>query len=207
MTVRSLSPRLRIVSIIPGIDTGAPERTETSSGFIGSPNFFPATRSRRRKALSTSGRKPAGTAPSRRYSVHAPHAIVNPGGTGTPRLVISARLAPLPPSTAFMSRVPSALPAPKKYTDRDSAAAAEAELVWVCWRRCRVVTGEACVAKAVRAIRHGVQHAIEGEVPQRVDAEVRRDLALRHVRGDELFARRRIDAVITGAGDRRRAHT
>ena len=36
------------------------------------------------------------------------------------------------------------------------------------------------MAKAVRAIRHGVQHAIEGEVPQRVDAEVRRDLAVRH---------------------------
>ncbi len=31
-TVLSFSPRLRIVSIMPGIDTGAPERTETSSG-------------------------------------------------------------------------------------------------------------------------------------------------------------------------------
>ena len=48
-TVRSLRPRLRIVSIIPGIDTGAPERTETSSGFVASPNRLPVTRSRRRE--------------------------------------------------------------------------------------------------------------------------------------------------------------
>ncbi len=26
---------------MPGIETGAPERTETSSGFVGSPNFLP----------------------------------------------------------------------------------------------------------------------------------------------------------------------
>jgi hypothetical protein len=37
-----------------------------------------------------------------------------PGGTGTPRFVISARFAPLPPSTWRISRVPSALPLPKK---------------------------------------------------------------------------------------------
>ena len=45
------------------------------------------------------------------------HAIVNPGGTGTPRFVISARFAPLPPRIAFMSFVPSAFPSPKKNTD------------------------------------------------------------------------------------------
>ena len=32
-TVASLRPRLRTVSIMPGIETRAPERTETSSGF------------------------------------------------------------------------------------------------------------------------------------------------------------------------------
>src|ERR1035437_6460239 len=42
--------------------------------------------------------------------------MVKPGGTGTPMLVISARLAPLPPSRFFMSLLPSALPPPKKYT-------------------------------------------------------------------------------------------
>ena len=31
-----------MVSIMPGIDARAPERTETSSGFLASPNFLPA---------------------------------------------------------------------------------------------------------------------------------------------------------------------
>src|SRR6188768_2609776 len=42
--------------------------------------------------------------------------IVKPGGTGRPALVISARPDPLPPSTSFMWRLPSAFPFPKKYT-------------------------------------------------------------------------------------------
>src|SRR5713101_5877812 len=42
--------------------------------------------------------------------------IVNPGGTGRPALVISARPDPLPPSRSFMFRLPSALPLPKKKT-------------------------------------------------------------------------------------------
>ena len=37
-TASSFSPRSRIESIIPGIEIAAPERTETSSGFDGSPN-------------------------------------------------------------------------------------------------------------------------------------------------------------------------
>ena len=40
-TTSSLRPRLRIVSIIPGIDALAPERTDTSNGFSRSPNFLP----------------------------------------------------------------------------------------------------------------------------------------------------------------------
>src|ERR1051325_10635508 len=50
--------------------------------------------------------------------------IVNPGGTGSPALVISASPDPLPPSRSFMFRLPSALPLPKKYTYclRDFAA-------------------------------------------------------------------------------------
>ena len=40
-TVSSLRPRLRTVSIIPGIDTRAPERTETSSGSAASPKLLP----------------------------------------------------------------------------------------------------------------------------------------------------------------------
>jgi hypothetical protein len=39
-TVLSLSPKFRIVSIIPGIDTLAPDLTETNKGFFISPNFL-----------------------------------------------------------------------------------------------------------------------------------------------------------------------
>jgi hypothetical protein len=55
-TVRSFSPRFRIVSIIPGIETGAPDRTETSNGFDVSPNPRPVASSRRRTFVSTSAR-------------------------------------------------------------------------------------------------------------------------------------------------------
>src|SRR4029453_17870007 len=42
--------------------------------------------------------------------------IVNPGGTGRPAFVISARPAPFPPSRSRIDRSPSAFPSPKKYT-------------------------------------------------------------------------------------------
>src|ERR1700722_7732037 len=42
--------------------------------------------------------------------------MVKPGGTGKPRLAISARLAPLPPSRSRISALPSALPSPKVNT-------------------------------------------------------------------------------------------
>ena len=45
-TTVSLIPRLRIVSIMPGMEARAPERTETSSGTSGSPNFLPCSASR-----------------------------------------------------------------------------------------------------------------------------------------------------------------
>src|SRR6476659_7262947 len=44
--------------------------------------------------------------------------MVKPGGTGRPRLLISARLAPLPPSSARIPALPSAVPLPKEYTQR-----------------------------------------------------------------------------------------
>src|SRR5271170_5273341 len=50
------------------------------------------------------------------YSRQASVWMVNPGGTGRLALVISARPAPLPPSSAFILPLPSALPPPKKYT-------------------------------------------------------------------------------------------
>src|SRR5579863_10519464 len=42
--------------------------------------------------------------------------MVKPGGTGNPRLAISARLAPLPPSRSRRPASPSALPSPKVNT-------------------------------------------------------------------------------------------
>src|SRR5262245_52652073 len=44
--------------------------------------------------------------------------MVKPAGTGTPSRVISARFAPLPPSRLRCDALPSARPAPKKYTRR-----------------------------------------------------------------------------------------
>ena len=55
-TAWSFMPRLRIVSIMPGIEARAPERTETSSGVCVSPNFMPVRRSMLCIAFSTSGR-------------------------------------------------------------------------------------------------------------------------------------------------------
>src|SRR4029450_7842316 len=49
--------------------------------------------------------------------VQTPVEIVKPGGTGSPAFVISASPEPLPPSTSFMLRLPSALPLPKKKID------------------------------------------------------------------------------------------
>src|ERR1700730_10217396 len=42
--------------------------------------------------------------------------MVKPGGTGRPRLAISARLAPLPPKRSRRPAWPSALPSPKVKT-------------------------------------------------------------------------------------------
>ena len=39
-TVLSLRPKFKIVSIIPGIETLAPDLTDTNKGFFKSPNFF-----------------------------------------------------------------------------------------------------------------------------------------------------------------------
>src|SRR5258708_34420599 len=49
--------------------------------------------------------------------------MVKPGGTGRPRLAISARPAPLPPRGLSMSARPSALPLPKPKTHFDLAGA------------------------------------------------------------------------------------
>src|ERR1051326_3364156 len=55
--------------------------------------------------------------------------MVKPGGTGRPRLAISARLAPLPPSRSRMLALPSALPSPKVNTHLPDFVASAAGFV------------------------------------------------------------------------------
>jgi hypothetical protein len=114
-TVRVVRPRFRIVSIIPGIELRAPERTETRSGLRGSPKRLSASCSSLWRADSTSARMPSRLAP-REMSAHTEVSIVNPGGTGTPSAVISARPAPLPPSVSLPRPAPSATPLPNENT-------------------------------------------------------------------------------------------
>src|ERR1019366_5677754 len=55
--------------------------------------------------------------------------MVKPGGTGSPRLAISARLAPLPPSKSRNPALPSALPSPNVNTHLPDFAASVAGLL------------------------------------------------------------------------------
>ncbi len=88
------------MSIIPGIETAAPDRTETSSGSTASPKRFPARASSRPTCSSTSASSPSGTRPSAIAARQASVVIVNPAGTGTPSSVISASPIPLPPRSS-----------------------------------------------------------------------------------------------------------
>src|SRR5687767_7784682 len=185
------------------MDTGEPDRTETSSGFAGSPNRRPVASSRRARLPSTWARSRSEYLPSRRNALHSEHAIVKPAGTGTPRFVISARLAPFPPSTLFMSRVPSPAPLPKKKTDwvMPSAAAAESKLLGIGWRRSWIVARETGVTESIRAVRYGFQHSLEREVSERVHFEGPGYLIHLEIGGDELVAIGRVDAVIARPRD------
>src|SRR5713226_3168964 len=55
--------------------------------------------------------------------------MVKPGGTGSPRLAISARLAPLPPSRSRRPALPSALPSPNVNTHLPDFTASGAGLL------------------------------------------------------------------------------
>ncbi len=102
------------MSIIPGIETRAPERTETRSGLSGSPKLLPVSASTFFSAARSSASSARGSfMPARVYSAQTSVVIVKPGGTGIPMFDISARPAPFPPSSSFISLLPSALPPPK----------------------------------------------------------------------------------------------
>src|SRR6201996_2654295 len=62
--------------------------------------------------------------------------MVKPGGTGRPRLAISARLAPLPPSKSRNPALPSALPSPKVNTHLPDFTASTAG-----WAAATLLTG------------------------------------------------------------------
>ena len=92
---------MRIVSIIPGIETAAPQRTETSSGAAASPSLPAAALLERRERavdllLQALGPGAAGV----HRVTQAAVVIVKPSGTGRPSRVISASPAPLPPSSS-----------------------------------------------------------------------------------------------------------
>ena len=104
----SFRPRFSTVSIMPGMEKGAPERTDTSSGSSASPRRLPMRSSRSARYSAMVSSAPAGQVLSAlAYSMHVWQVIVNPGGTGRPMLAISARFAPLPPRIIFMSVLPS----------------------------------------------------------------------------------------------------
>src|SRR5665213_3286535 len=86
--------------------------------------------------------------------------MVKPGGTGSPRLAISARLAPLPPSRSRKSALPSALPSPNVNTHLPDFAASDppwlatglppgfaAGLAGLFFRALRAVAGGAALAR------------------------------------------------------------
>ena len=93
------------MSIIPGIEIAAPERTDTRSGSPGSPNRFPVRSWSRPTCSSISGQSASGGSPVCMVSRQASVVTVNPAGTGIPSAVISARPTPFPPSR---SRPPGA---------------------------------------------------------------------------------------------------
>src|SRR3984957_16832686 len=93
--------------------------------------------------------------------MHTEVGMVKPGGTGRPRLAISARLAPLPPSRSRRPALPSALPSPNVNTHLPDFAASAvgllaaglltglgAGLAGLFFRALRAVAGGAALARA-----------------------------------------------------------
>jgi hypothetical protein len=103
------------VSIIPGIDTAAPDLTESKRGAFGSPNFLFVDFSKTLSYYLTYFIISSGIVfLFFSYKAHPSVTIVKPGGTGIPILHISARLAPLPPRIYFISFFPSDFSLEKK---------------------------------------------------------------------------------------------
>ena len=98
---------------LPRMENGAPARTDTSSGSEASPSFLPQRASRSASAATISSSAPSGqTLPAPEYSTQVWQVMVKPPGTGRPMRLISARLAPLPPSAKCMDLSPSVTQVP-----------------------------------------------------------------------------------------------
>ena len=82
---------------MPGIDTAAPERTETSNGRGPLPNVPPLAASNQAMPAASSSPKVAGKLPVSRNAVQARVVMTNAGGTGRPRLRMRAMDQALPP--------------------------------------------------------------------------------------------------------------
>lgn len=77
------------VSIIPGMEMAAPERTEKSKGLLGLPNSRPVCCSMACTAWATSSTRPKGSSGDEsKYCRHVLVVMMKPGGTGRPMLVI-----------------------------------------------------------------------------------------------------------------------
>ena len=103
---------------MPGIDTRAPGAHRDQQRPLGIARAESGRGLEPREMLAiTWGQSPAGGRRAGRViGAHASVVIVKPGGTGMPRLVISASSQPLPPSRLRSALDPSALPPPKEYT-------------------------------------------------------------------------------------------
>src|SRR5205823_3854095 len=125
--------------------------------------------------------------------------MVKPAGTGSPKLAISARLAPLPPSNSFIFALPSAKPSPAvspRFAALLGSLDARAELLD------QPILGEAdlrhrvAVAQRDRAVLHGV--VIDGDTEGRADlvlaAVAPPDRARLIVVDREVLAERVVDA-------------
>lgn len=104
----------KTVSIIPGIDTGAPDLTDNKRGFS-PPKELPTTSSIFLIFFLILFLRDVDSFLCFKKSLHSLVANVNPGGTGRPNLHISAILAPLPPKISDIDWSPSVFICEKKY--------------------------------------------------------------------------------------------
>ena len=88
---------LRMVSSMPGMENFEPERQDTSRGLDREPKLRLLPCSIVEMAWVIWSQRPGGNSSPASKKAQASVVTVNPGGTGTPRRVMSARYAPFPP--------------------------------------------------------------------------------------------------------------